>query len=236
MSYIYSVHKTYESFKTFVDATINFVLKSRRKEFWESDDMKDAIKFETVRTISETRLGRSHTLMSRSDFHAYQNGYNTNVFHYWSNKPFNILCVVGNKNELFLTKKKLDEITKKYPIEKVQIPKSLTFKNIPVETLITKMAQHYRLEKVSELKNIQHIYNNNLDKNTLYGIDCALHIDVEDDAGISDGNNMLYALLLYNRHLKEESLQKYCDTHVLPYSNLDYISGLNSNFSSEYYN
>ena len=236
MSYIYSVHKTYESFKTFVDATINFVLKSRRKEFWESDDMKDAIKFETVRTISETRLGRSHTLMSRSDFHAYQNGYNTNVFHYWSNKPFNILCVVGNKNELFLTKKKLDEITKKYPIEKVQIPKSLTFKNIPVETLITKMAQHYRLEKVSELKNIQHIYNNNLDKNTLYGIDCALHIDVEDDAGTSDGNNMLYALLLYNRHLKEESLQKYCDTHVLPYSNLDYISGLNSNFSSEYYN
>ena len=235
-SYVYSVHKTYESFKTFLDATINFILKSRKRKFWDSDEMKKAIQFETVRTISETRLGRSHTLMSRSDFHAYQNGYNINVFHYWANKPFNILCVISSKEELFLTKKKLNDVTAKYPLEKVKMPKPLTFKNIPVETFITKMAQHYRLEKTSELTNIRHIYNNDINKNTLYGIDCALHIDMEDDAGVSDGNNILSALLIYNKFLKEESLQHYCDTHVLPYSNLDYISGLSSNFSSEYYN
>ena len=126
--------------------------------------------------------------------------------------------------------------------------KSKQFKSIPTEKMPTLWAMDkyltFYLEQLTPL--IQEVATqpmdgmHDLNTHTISvvarGIDCALHIDVEDDAGISDGNNMLYALLLYNRHLKEESLQKYCDTHVLPYSNLDYISGLNSNFSSEYYN
>lgn len=234
-SYIYSLHRTYDSFKLFVDATMNFVYKARDKTFWESQKMKDALKVESIRTISETRIGRSHSLMARSDFHAYGNGYGIDVFHYWSNRPFNILCVVNSPSEFFITKDKLDKISKRYPINKVLRPPNRKYKQIPVEVLITKMVQKYKIEKVKPLENMKRIYSKKIEKNTLYGIDCKLSVDMVGEENVEKGNSNLHALLFYNRLIDEKTLNDYCNKYVLPFSNFDYISSITAKFSSEFY-
>lgn len=245
ISYVYSVHKTFESFKEYLNAALNFIAQSRNRSFWDSEEMKTALHEETKRTISEMRQGRSKSLMARSDIHAYLNDYNVDIFHYWANRPFNILCVVRDDVNInnIIDKNKINNILKKYPISKVERPKNRKFKNIPVEVLITKMAQNYKMTKVNTVENIKHIFLKNIEKDTLYGIDCKISVKFDEkdpeantnEQGVEDGNNNLCALLFYNKYVREELIEKYCNKNVLPYSNIENTSSMNSKFSSEYY-
>ena len=232
VSWVYTIHRTYESFKMFMNATLNFFLKARYKKFWESDKMKEAIKHETVRTISETRLERSNTLMARSDIHAYDNDYPTEVFYYWSNKPFNILCVLTKPDEKFMTKELLNKLVAEYPLNKVPRPPNRKYKNIPIEVLVTKMAQKYKVEKSDTMDNAKRILTDKIEKSYIYGIDCKLTVDAPN---IEENNTILHAVLFYNRSLNQDVLKQYCNTHVLPFSNQEYSSSLFAKFSSEFY-
>lgn len=232
-AYIYTVHRTYESFKRYLDATVNFIGKARSKSFWTSDKMKEFIHKEVIRTISETRLERSSSLMARADPHAYEHGYNTDVFHYWSNRPFNILCVVTSPEEEFATRTKLNNISKMYPLIKVARPPNRMYRHAPIEAFITKMVAGYKTIKTSPVDNAKRVLSKRLESNTIYGVDCKIHISAQ---GAEDGNTCLSALLFYNRYIDENTLERYCNKNIMPYSNLDYIMPMTSAFSSEYYN
>ena len=234
LSYVFSIHHTYESFKTFLDATMNFIFKSRNPEFWKSDAMQKALKTETIRTISEIRSGRSHCLMARSDLHAYTDGYDINVFQYWSNKPFNVLCTVTSKNELFATKEKLEKYSKMFPLRKIPRPPNIKYDQIPIEVLITKAAQRYKITKSTVTNNAMHILTKNIEKDTLYGIDCKIHVK-DSEEKLEESNSVLHAFLFYNKVVDEKVLNDYCKKNVLPYSNMDYTSNIKAKYSSEWY-
>ena len=236
ISYVYSIHRTYDSFKTYLNAAIDFLYKSRDVGFWDTDDMKKAIELETVRTISEMREGRSRTLMARSDLHAYSNMYNVDVFRYWSNRPYNVLCVVKSENELFAKKNVLDELGKKYPLQNVKRPENIKYDKIPAEVLLTKMSQNYQIKAVQISDNAKHLFYKKIERNTLYGIDCKLTVFEDDsDESVEDSNNNLCTLLFYNRYVSAGDIEKYCNTNVLPFSNMEYTSSINAKFSSEFY-
>lgn len=232
ISWVYSLHRTYESFKEFMNSTLKFFFNARSKSFWESDKMKNAIKLETIRTISETRNERSNVLMARSDIHAYDNKYPIDAFYYWANKPFNMLCVVTKPEERFITKEKLNGFIKRYPLNTVPRPPNRKYKNIPVEVLVSKMAQKYKLEKADILDNAKKILTGNIEKQYIYGIDCKLTVDAPK---IEENNTVLHAILFYNRNLSEDILRQYCNTHLLPFSNQQYSSSIFAKFSSEFY-
>ena len=230
MSWIYAVLRDSEALCQYLEASLEFIVNAREKDFWSSKKIDDSLRVETVRTISETRTERSSSMMARSDLHAYEGAYNKDIFWYWSNKPFNILVVVDDAKHISSVLSKLDSICSTHSIQTVPRPPNHKFKNIPVEALLTKMVQTYRIERADPFDNAKHVFNRKIERGVIYGVDCKLI--VEDDSEAAERNVIgLHAVLLYNRIVDVNVLQKYCNARVLPYTCLDYSSSLSEQYS-----
>lgn len=230
MSWIYAVLRDGKTLSQYLDASLEFIAKSRNKEFWSSKKITDSLKIETVRTISETRTERSSSMMARSDLHAYEGAYNTDIFWYWSNRPFNILVVVDDIKHIDEVLSKMDAICSAHPLQTVPRPPNHKFKNIPVESLLTKMVQTYRIERADSFDNAKHVFNNKIENGTIYGVDCKLIVEDNDEA-VERNVIVLHAVLLYNRIVKVDALKKYCNARILPYTCTDYASSLSAQYS-----
>lgn len=210
--FVYTIHRNMESLKQYTNATLKWLFESRNQEFWNK--ISDDIKLETSRTISETRLERTLVSMGRSDFKAYNNNYDLNIFRYWANKPFNIL-LVSNVEIKDLNREHLNDIVRKYPLNKIERPPNIKFKHIPIDVLKMKQLTGYYILKQNyeEVKRL--FMEQNFDTKSFYGIDCILTTDKED---LSVYNSILHPLLFLNKYYHEDELQDFVKTHVIPYS------------------
>jgi hypothetical protein len=128
ISLIYTTHKSMKSLKLYLNALLTFIYKQRNQDFWNSDKMKEYILLETKRTISETRKDRSLSCLGRSNVCAYSNNYKTEVFHYWANKPFNILLIASEEIEF-----NLKTFSNKNPLKKNINIENYKFNYMPLE-------------------------------------------------------------------------------------------------------
>ena len=228
ISCVYVVLSSERAFKEYFNKTMRFILNCRKLDYWKSDIMKADIIKEIRRTISETRLERSIGGMARSDVHAYTYNYNINIFHYWSNRPINMLVSVPNKEAFPMTQEKFEAIMKSNPIEHVPRPLNITYSRLPAETLFSKMIQNYIIEKMPTRYIIDKIMSHDFDNNQMFGIDCRFIIQInESNKGQTEGGTlMLHPLLFYNQFISAAELQHYIDTHVIPFTNTQFSMGI----------
>ena len=213
--FVYSIHNTIESMKEYAVNSLMWHLQSREKGFW--DKHKEELHLEIERTVSETRKERTLSAMGRSDLHAYTYSYNTNIFEYWSNKPFEFLITGPEPYEKL--KLKFDVVNnyiKKFmPRKDVVRPKNITFKNIPLDVLKMKKLQGFRINKVDSNEIKQKILQPDFDDKLVYGFDCSFECKFED---LSPYNSILHALLYNNRMFTDEELNHFLSNHVIPFS------------------
>jgi hypothetical protein len=89
--YIYTIHSTAASMKQYAAKLLDFMLRSRDAAFWDDPDTLADIRLETIRTISEAHGEKTLACIGRPDVKAYSFAYDTRIFRYWSNQPFDIL-------------------------------------------------------------------------------------------------------------------------------------------------
>lgn len=217
LCFVYNIHSDLNSMKEYAASSIIWTLKSRKKGFWS--EHKQELDLETERTISETRNERTLNSMGRSDFHAYDYNYNTDIFEYWSNKPFGLL-IVGPEplDKLKLKSDTINNLIKQYmPREDIKRPENIKFKNIPIDVLKMKKIQGISIAKVDSEKIKKDLLSKDFDGNFVYGLDCSLCSKNED---LSSLNSVLHPLLFNARLMNNEDLNKFINTHVLPFSAL----------------
>lgn len=114
--FVYAAMSDQKTFKLYVDKLCEWLRDSKKKSFW--DEHQDAIKRETNRTISETKQAPSYISFARSPGTAYDYGYNTDIFHYWSNQPMKLTILHPFKGFRYDYKFGKAETVKKPTIEK----------------------------------------------------------------------------------------------------------------------
>lgn len=211
--FVYTIHKTINSLKLHMNSTLKWLLKSRLPDFWKNKE--EEINLETIRTISETRRERTLTSMGRSDLHAYDLKYNTDIFDYWSNKPFNIL-LAGPDDFNEINEDKLNVLVKKYSLRNdIKRPENIKFKNIPMDVLKMKKFTGFYILK-DDVENIKNRFlKNDFESNSFFGIDCVMSCKSED---LSVYNSVLHPLLYLNKYFTDEELNDYVKRHVIPFS------------------
>jgi len=219
ISYIYSVHSSLKSFREHINAAMNWIFKSRNPKFWETQEMKDDIEMETIRTISETRIERTMNSMGRSDSKAFGLNYDINIFKYWANKPFNLLVTVQSEDDWKLSEVYINELIDKYKINKVETPKNVKFDRIPIEVFRSKKSRHVTTKKMDLMELKKQILTNDIPKSYLYGID---NVFVCTSSNISKLNNLLFPLLFVDTSVEE--LQTYLENHIVPMSSTFFTS------------
>jgi len=215
ISYVYTIHDSLKSFQNHVKASLIWLLKSRNIAFWETDDMKKDIEMETIRTISETRNERTMNSMGRSDSKAFDIKYNTDIFKYWANKPFNILVTVKTENDWKLTEEFINNLVEKYKINDVPKPEIIQFKHIPIETLKMKKIRDIHTKKIDINVLKQNVLNSQIPKGILYGLDSGLICNSED---ISYLNTVLFPLLFLSKSITSDEQTQYLEDNVIPFS------------------
>lgn len=210
LSFIYTIHSSYKSLVHFLNKTLEFIIKCRDPAYWESTEMKEAIALETTRTISETRTERSLTAMGRSDFKAYDNKYDVNIFKYWSNLPFNIL--ITSKEYPKIKINNLEELIAKHKLHHIQRPDNVVFDNIPIDVLSSKHKMGLYTKKVPTKDIMNLIVKHDFDENVLFGVDAGLY-SINDDIGVF--NSSLHPLLYLNKFFSDSELEDYVKTHVI---------------------
>ena len=202
---VYSVHKTINDMKLFASSSIAGRLKGRRAEYW--NEVKDAIRRETIRTISETRDERSLSRSARSDLSAYDYKYNVEVFMFWSNKPFTMLIVgPASIEELKLNRENINNSIRDFMPMTVERKANIKVKFLPIESLRQRYMLGYYSIKLDSEEVKKRILNEELHENTIYGIDCYMMNRHED---LSSGNSVLHPLLFLNKWLTDEELKHY---------------------------
>ena len=215
LCYIYSIHSTLLSMKEHAAHAILWRLQSREHGFWNKH--KDKLKLEIERTVSETRTERTLTNMGRSDLHAYNYDYDTNIFEYWSNKPFELL-IAGPLPyiELKLNKNTIENVIGKYlPREDIVRPPNIVFKHIPMDVLKVKKMSGLRIRKMNKEEIKNKLLSSKLDLNVLYGLDCTF---VSENEYLGVYNNILHPLLFNGSMFTEEELNTFAKKHVIPFS------------------
>jgi hypothetical protein len=208
ISYIYIILNNCKSFKDYVNATFEWIVKSRTQKYWKSKEANDFIEVETLRTISETREERMLSSTGRTDQKGYNLIYNTDIFHYWSNRPFNILLSVKSMDELkFLS---LNKLSKR---EKVKRPPNIKFSRMPLDVIKAKEIQQIHIVRVSPVDIVNNIFSSSLE-NMLYGLNCGL---VSTEENLSGYNSILFPLLFLPRFVKTEKIKKYISKNIIPY-------------------
>lgn len=215
--YVYTIHNTIESMKEYAANSIVWHLKSREKGFWKKH--KDQLNLEIERTVSETRKERTLASMGRSDLHAYNYSYNTEIFEYWSNKPFELLIVGPTEmKSLKLNSETINGYIRKYmPRKDIKRPDNIKFKYFPVDVLKMKKMQGFQITKIdsNDIKN--KMLESDFDGESVYGLDCSFSCKYED---LSIFNSVLHPLLFNNKLMSDEELNKFLQNHVLPFSSL----------------
>ena len=215
ISYVYTIHQTHRSLMEYFNASFKWACESRSEHFW--DQHAKQIQLETLRTISETRVERSLSNFARSDYSAYKNGYNLEIFKYWSNKPFNIF-IAGPKH-VGLDYDMLSSTVSKYVMRDVKCPSELEFDNIPSEVLISKQYSEKYTLKIDTKKIVDMFLHEGLNEHALYGVDC---FSVYGDTDASQFNTVLYPLVYLNKYCSEDELKAFVVTHLLPRTTQSY--------------
>jgi hypothetical protein len=97
MCYLYNIHKTKKSLKTYAREYVKFHSKTKNPEYWKHDLMND-LKRETIRTYSETQSSKSLKDFARTDPSIYENMiYSIEPFVKYSNDEYTILTVSPEK-------------------------------------------------------------------------------------------------------------------------------------------
>lgn len=203
---IYAINKTKSACEEYLYNYINFYLNGRNSNFW--NNMREGIEVETMRTISETYLDTSLTSIGRSDAQAFDMNYDTNIFSYWCQMPFNVL--ITTPEEIILESNKIHNI--KY--QSIPRPKIDIFKIIPLEVLRRHNEDKLYILKESSKTIIQKLLNNS-DLNVLYGLDCKLIVENEN---LSEMITPLYLLLYFRDDIEPENIKKYITNNIFPQS------------------
>lgn len=188
--YVFTTHNNVESLKKYLANTIKIMIEIRDMDYWSKKEQLNDIALETKRTISETRKSRTMNDFGRSDLHAYTiDGYNTEIFKYWSNKPFDIVVIGPNVSSL-VNKEAIAKAIKKQPLNKVKRPSNIKYKTIPIDVLRNKEFSGMFTQKCDK-EYIKELFSNNVTETErmkvfnddtfdfgkysyLYGLDCYL--------------------------------------------------------------
>lgn len=221
LCHVYTVHSTLESAKEHSVAAILWSLMSREKGFWTKH--KSILDLEIERTVSETRKERTMANMARSDLHAYDYAYNTDIFEYWSNRPFELLLVgPACMDKLTLNHNAIEEVIQKYPRRKdIVRPPNIKFSRIPIDVLKTKKIQGFKILRMDtdEVKRL--ILDPPTKINAILGYDCSFSCKFED---LSELNTLLHPLLFDGNLFTEEELKTFITKHIMPISCLSLSS------------
>ena len=230
---VFVITQTLESMKTFAAAFIKFYLESRDAGFWESKEMIDAVKLETQRTISETRLERTLSSLCRSDFHAYDFKYNTKIFEYWSQRPFDLLISGPDSlNKLFMNESTINKFISLHPSRKIQKPGNVVYKTLPLDTIKMKELHQFRVIGADKDEIKSRLLNPTSENKALYGIDSKIISDVENLDGY---NSVLHMLCYGNRLFTDDELNQFVQKSVIPFSCTFFSdTSLNSKFAGDY--
>ena len=208
VSIVYNVVSNSEKFKKNFKSIVTHYYKSREPAYWKKH--LDNLKIEAMRTVSETFDERSLHDYFRSDPSVYNNGYNIDVFCYWSSRHFN--CLLVAPSEVDIDFNIINELSKKYSI-KIKRPLEETFNIMPIETIKKKLIYKYRIEKMTE-QDFSKI---------LTGKECEFipGIDVKHSFNVDfkDRISILYPLLFLRCKINQQSLIKHL---ALPMNVSDY--------------
>ena len=227
ISFVYNVHSSLESLQKYFNASLQWAFKSRNNRFW--DNQQEDIKKETSRTISETRTERTLTSFGRSDYHAFNGGYDLSIFKYWSNKPFDFLIITPQEVQMNILS--MNEMCKKYPINNVERPKNIILSNIPIEVMDMKNEIGKHSMKIETKDIIKAFLTGKFMERAYYGVDCAIVFEQYDKI---DSNTFLYLLLYLNRYCKESELKEFIQSRILPRSANIYTTALLSSKEIEF--
>jgi hypothetical protein len=217
--YIYNIHSTQESLNEHAAASIKWSIDSRKDDFWKTK--MDVIDVETNRTISETRTDRSMNSMARSDYRAYEQGYDLNVFDYWSNKPFDMMIIGPKKvDELKLKHENINKAITRTPLRNIPRPANVKFDFIPLDVLKSKMMQDTYTKRITPDKLRSDILNKKSSKGVV-GSDCIFYARNED---LSEMNCILLPLLFANRMFDVKELIQIIEGVKMPLSCSDLYS------------
>lgn len=217
--YVYTIHNKLESMKEYAAASIIWALKSRERGFWNKH--KEQLNLEIERTVSETRKERTLASMGRSDLHAYNYSYNTEIFEYWSNKPFQLL-ISGPESidKLKLKNETINKYIRKHmPRKDIKRPENIKFKHFPVDVLKMKKLQGFKISKVESNHIKSKLIESDFEGNEVFGLDCSFSCKFED---LSSFNSILHPLLFNNKLLTDDEMNKFFKNHVIPYSSLSF--------------
>ena len=221
LCHVYTVHSTLESAKEHSVAAILWSLMSREKGFWTKH--KSILDLEIERTVSETRKERTMANMARSDLHAYNYAYNTDIFEYWSNRPFELLLVgPASMDELSLNHSAIEDVIQKYPRRKdIKRPPNIKFRRIPIDVLKTKKIQGFKILRADTADIKRMILNPSSNTDSILGYDCVFTCKFENLSGL---NTLLHPLLFDGNLFTEAELKAFILTHIVPLSCLSLAS------------
>jgi hypothetical protein len=227
--YVYTIHKTKESLKMYLEQTMRVLHEIRQEGYWKQDPQRDEIKFETKRTISETRMSRTLTDFGRTDINAYKDGYKTEIFDFWSNLPFDVIVTgpdVGPEMYDF------GDLPRKYPRRlNVKRPANIKHKIIPIDVLRSKeysksLTQRMTPMYIKELfmspfmdphKNVHTILEdggvNYGVYGYLYGLDSCVVCLSEN---LTKYNSAAMPIVFFNRYYTEKELEKVLNKSNIP--------------------
>ena len=230
---IFAITQTLDSMKQFAAAFIKFYLESRDVGFWDREKMSEGLKMETQRTMSETRTERTLSSLCRSDLHAYNFTYNTKIFEYWSMRPFNLLIVGPDSLErLYMNKQTIDQYIRKHMPRKINKPKNIVFKTLPLDILKMKSINQYHVVKASKEEIHDYLLLARSDNKCLFGLDSKIVSEVEN---LDPYNSILHVFCFGNDLFNEDELKDFANRSIIPFSATFFSeTSLNSKFAGDY--
>lgn len=189
LCFVYTLSKTKKTLMERLVSSILFHIRSSDVKFIEKTK---SLEVETTRTISETYKLRNLTRLGRSDQQAYNNGYNKDIFAYWSSQPMNILVVTNEK--LNINVDELNKFYKKYHKDNAK-PDQLKLVYFPKEISIIHYKDGSHLFKKDIDKIINKIYDPTSTTKSFYGIGNRL-------VGLNDEENYINNTLKRKYNLK----------------------------------
>lgn len=215
---VYNILATEKAFIECANATFKFVFETRDHEFWQSKISNDAL-LETCRTISETRTERTLASMGRSDYKAYNNDYNREIFEYWSNKPFTILLTFPKGTKRF-DPTTLEQLVREHPLRPIERPKNIQLKYYPLEVMMVKQNMKLYILKTTIEQIKKALMKPSMKTKMYFGVDCYLGQDKsehemdENENDLSYLNSVLHPLLYLNRYFTDDELKTFIKTHI----------------------
>jgi len=217
MCYLYNIHKTKKSLKTFTREYVKYHCKTKNPKYWK-EKLSNDLKRETIRTYSETQDIKSLKDFARTDPSIYENMiYDVEPFVKFSNEEFTILTVTPEKINFKFDKYIINE---KYDIKL----KKRTYDRIPLSA-IRNVNNLVVLDKKDLTMELYNKYS------VLFGVDCVA-LCLDDYNRECEHLNTVLLFMLKN---KIEVIKDFLKNKTMPiynslFSNIDvYCNYLTSN-------